>query len=696
MRRNSFHSIAAALLIGAAAVSLAACSSEDNITGENSQQPAESQAPVYQVSIPATLGGGAQTRAVEFGADGSTITTKFVNTDKVYVYNVTKGAFACDATSSHNAVALTPSSISGDGQSCTLSGELSFYKKDGGSWSSVTVESTDTYALFYNMSIVNSGSPAYSSFDYEGSYSGTKPNGANATAYDFAQATGVTMTLDGSTLKPSANVTFTNLQPMFRQRLSFTQGSGGEGSTTPTISQLTISTKNGTLVSLYKPLSDTYERSEIYIDAPTIDSNGDIFLALAFNYDGSHSATGDQLILTALSDDGHVYECKKNVPTGGFVAGKYYHGTMTLAWKEQRYAKPTVSPATEPSGYVYEMYGSAVAYSISGTSKGYRFENANFTSCTVTLSSLTAQFGETAFISCQYSDGYPDMTIALSGANSITCDNATAIKYESGKVLLSGNGTLAVTVSSADYCGIEGTNYTSSSNSHATTTELDVSDALAAPGHKVTRSARSESDGKYTWTYTVAPIASKALSALTSGEIGWRIGSDGNAYEATGKLPSTATAEAIVAYIGTAQTGGTGAATCTYGLAFATADALASNCHWSDASSAVTSWASSHAVTGISSSATSGWRFPTVDDFKYMFAGCGGGAYSATLETNYTSFNSGTFTTLMPGVSGKTYWTGTDSSATDHAYECDFSNNRFDSNGIKASHSFYVRAVLAF
>jgi hypothetical protein len=82
------------------------------------------------------------------------------------------------------------------------------------------------------------------------------------------------------------------------------------------------------------------------------------------------------------------------------------------------------------------------------------------------------------------------------------------------KLKLSGNGTLTVTSQSREYCGLVGnTNYSDSNNACDTITSIDVSDKLAAPGHTVIRSARTDGpdeDGDtytdyYTWTYTVYP-----------------------------------------------------------------------------------------------------------------------------------------------------------------------------------------------
>lgn len=84
-----------------------------------------------------------------------------------------------------------------------------------------------------------------------------------------------------------------------------------------------------------------------------------------------------------------------------------------------------------------------------------------------------------------------------------------------------------------------------------------------------------------TWilTNSGAPALSRALSSVTSCEVGWRIGSDGKAYSSVGALPAGVTAVAMIAYVGAA--GSADASSATYkGLAIALADESDSYCHY--------------------------------------------------------------------------------------------------------------------
>lgn len=512
--KNSFiYSMAATFITAALAMgSLTSCSKEELATVKQNTTPAK----VYTVSIPASMGEEDNMRGVEFGGDGSTITSKFKTGDEVYVYNETQGAFACESDGTPIVLRLTAGDISNEGKNCTLSGNLTFFKADGMGpekphFVAVNPGENDTYSFFYNMSYVDACYSYYNCYNYFGQ----DGSATEASSHDFAKKTGVTMTATGNTMEPSATVSFESLQSMFRQRLSFTQGPSGEGSTSPSIKKLTVSTKNGTLASQYLPLSSKYYLSEMEINNPQITANGDIYLSMAFDYGAGHVAAGDELQLEALDTEGHVYVASKTVPTGGFTTGKYYYGSMTLAWSEQRYVKPTVTPSVSPnSTYHYNIDGgdAALAYTISGTSKGYNFDIGNYSSCTLTLSSLNAECVQGGYI-CSGSSG---LNLVIDGANTLNCPNGyIAAGYDYGNLKLSGNGTLTVTTNDANYCGLRGVNYESSNNNHSTTTSVDVTSLLAADGYLVTRGARvdgpdTDSDGNpdyYTWTYTVAPVA---------------------------------------------------------------------------------------------------------------------------------------------------------------------------------------------
>ena len=151
-----------------------------------------------------------------------------------------------------------------------------------------------------------------------------------------------------------------------------------------------------------------------------------------------------------------------------------------------------------------------LTFSIAGTSRGVGFQMKNYTSATVTLINLDAKFDRT------FLGGKNDITIVLDGNSTITArDGGDCIsvdwnpyeqRYSNLKLKTTGSTqTITVTVGNDPLCGLYGYNYSEENNYNSTTTELDVTSQLAAPGFTVTRSARSESGGKYTWTYTVAP-----------------------------------------------------------------------------------------------------------------------------------------------------------------------------------------------
>ena len=103
------------------------------------------------------------------------------------------------------------------------------------------------------------------------------------------------------------------------------------------------------------------------------------------------------------------------------------------------------------------------------------------------------------------------------------------------------------------------------------------------------------------------------------------------------------TARAMIAYLGTAPAGGTGDATCRHGLAIALEN-LTNNSKkgmsWNNSGSnngGKTAIELCNALNGPDVNLnfwTYGfhWRLPSVDDWKYMIAGCGGGPYTAELS----------------------------------------------------------------
>ena len=309
------------IISAALVLAICACDKVNNAVIDTPQAPA-----VYHLEIQA--GFNARTKAVTFGDVGSSISTFFEETDCIYVYNETKEAYARKATG--ELTALHPSDISAAGTSCTLSGDLSFYKWVGDELVNVEIEETDTYALRYQMNLPSPGSSMTPSYDYS-SQDGGK---ASVSDFDFAETAGITMTLSGSTLTVPDGVLLVNLQSMFRQRLSFEKE--GAPVSPGTIKVLKVGTSNSTLVAMYSPTSDRpYYHGTFIIADPVLTENNDVFLSLAFDYNEDFPIEDDLLFISATDAQGNVYQGSKAIPAHGFEAGRYYYGAMTLVWQGQ-------------------------------------------------------------------------------------------------------------------------------------------------------------------------------------------------------------------------------------------------------------------------------------------------------------------------------------------------------------------------
>lgn len=191
--------------------------------------------------------------------------------------------------------------------------------------------------------------------------------------------------------------------------------------------------------------------------------------------------------------------------------------------------------------------------------------------------------------------------------------------------------------------------------------------------YTATKHTTGFSNGKYyTPTIPVTKLAaSKALSALTSSEVGWRLGNDGVAYSPTGALPAGVTAEAIIAHVGAVTN------YCDKFIAIALDDVDTSFPYWSTALTKVNTYAGNHPITiggtkyntnttgstyydrvtndKTTSSATAtsqqtGWRLPSVTDWRYIFQGLCSGP-SATSPVGVADHGAyGTGSTLQSAI----------------------------------------------
>lgn len=466
----------------AALTALVAC------TGDNDFTEPVADVKTYQVSIPASLGGDAQTRAVTF--DGTASSSTFASTEKVYVYNATSGKVMLndDGTA---AGCLTPTNISADGKSCDLTGTLTG-----------TIDATDQLLLMYNLNDVYDGNDndklrQYSDFRYTGQ------DGTATGVTDGATATMTGWSIDGGVLTTTGTAQFQNVQSMFR--FSFKDNDTGDDLS---VKQVQITSQNNALVRYYYPMKDEASRYSKYGVGMYNDQavSGYIYMALCID---EAASAADVLTFEVKDAGGNKYEGTKAAPAAGFRNGKYYYSSapIALTLKERR-TLPTITwttPASAPETIGEEMIeveDNDADFTLSGTSEGVCFYLYN--NGTVRLNGLTASYGADNF---EFIEGNYNITLDISGANSIATRNYALCILACGNLKLQGYGTLTVTANDASHCGLRGSaNYAPATNANATTTELDVSTQLAATGYKVVRSARTDNaDGTYTWTYTVYP-----------------------------------------------------------------------------------------------------------------------------------------------------------------------------------------------
>ena len=543
-RKNYIFSLALALLMGTMTMSLTACSSEDNIVN-SAQQPAQGEVHTYTVSIPATIGGDeAQTRAVAFDNSGSTpaITTKFVEDEKVYVYNNTTPALLGGY--------LVVKNVSADMKSCELQGQLTG-----------TINPDDEVVLYYNLNVINSPSDLsdvhYIYYNYNGQ------DGTAASCVDGAKATMKVKAIDasnnykmtfyavGDATKTQAKAEFDNLQSMFRFQFA-----DATAPTTPIkVKTLNIQSKNTALANRYYPLitTDPYYPVTGGIDITPETATADyLYVGLCIR---ELSAPDDVLYFWVTDDEGNEYRGSKSAPTGGFANGKYYYNSVPIALtKQPAKAAPVItwtnpSEAVTPSEYTYTFetaYPGSADITIANASgkdycSGYAFDIKY--NATIRLNAVNAiwNYQDSPFI--KVSELQDDATLVLTGDNTISCNgNDYAIDCTTLKLSCTGTSatlTLKIKTPQGMYGG---TNYYSAP--YDSENDFVVSN-LAANGYTVERTGGTspDADGVYTTTYTVAVAT---LSAATTADHGKVVCAAGHLHDAKTAVPTGCTAVGIL------------------------------------------------------------------------------------------------------------------------------------------------------
>ena len=699
-RKNYIFSLASALLMGTMALSLTACSSEDNIVN-NTQQPAQGEARTYTVSIPATFSDNAGTRAVAFDNNGTTpaITATFVEDEKVYVYDKTTSALLTGN--------LVVKNVSADKKSCELQGQLTG-----------SINADDEVALLYNLNEINSTVSSVDDFYYR--YANTQ-DGTAEKCVDGAMATmkvkeigdasnnyKMTFYAVGDGTKAQAKAAFTNVQSMFRFQFA-----DATAPTTPiSVKTLNIQSKNTALADRYYPMksSGQYvpEASGINV-TPAAATDAYLYVALCIK---EASASDDVLYFCVTDGAGNAYKGTKAAPSGGFKNGKYYYNSAPITL--EKLTAPTITwthPSTAVVADANLIYsfdaggggGTPYDITVSSACNGYGF---NITSSgntgTIRLNSLNATW-KNADPTTPFIKVYDNVTIELTGDNSITCDTYYAIN-STGNLRFSCTGasaTLTVTASSSDFCGLFGdSNYEQSQgggayNYYPTTTELDVTPQLAATGFNVTRSARTaNADGTYTWTYTVTPRYPLALSSATVDDLGSVACAAGHLHMEKTAVPAGCTAVGILGKV--TETG--------HGLILSLQDATSQQWNIIDRWTSETTYAGTElkvlpddaargsltSYTTLGSTAVSNWAVAQKSDYVSIFTNLGSTTenWGKVFDDNVNAY----FTTGVGGsaLSGD-YWSAT-------WFESDdcfsFDSNKWDAK--EYSNNFNIRPVLAF
>lgn len=460
--------IRVSLALIASATLITACSTHDDDTQPLDTPQTQTEQRTFTVSIPATIKGDASlTKALTIGGtdDAPTAIGRFEESEKVYVYNETQQQFLSGT--------LSPSDISTNGKSCTLSGTLTG-----------NISADDELTLFYNMNYYDSDEPIYSQFDY------VYQSGSSSGLIDGGIATGVTVvSYENSILTTNKPAEITLLQSVFKFKFV------DEDNQPICIKNIIIESKNSGIASYYIPLNpvEHYDMNLVsaYFSSATSDY---IYFSMCIN---ESKSIGDVLTFTASDDEGNVYIGTKTAPDGGFENGKYYYTDPIVLYETDDLHQPSIvlTSVDRIEAPIFNQFFLSGVYdedknqytpiecSISGRSKGYSFLT---TGGQITLNKVNALNYERQFI---YSSD--DLELIIVGDCTIS-SNLIGIYLESDYELkLSGNGKLTITANS----NFSAKNYN----------ESDIN-SLASADHTVTLiSKKYNNNNTYTWVYEVSP-----------------------------------------------------------------------------------------------------------------------------------------------------------------------------------------------
>jgi len=368
-------------------------------------------------------------------------------------------------------------------------------------------------------------------------------------------------------------------------------------------------------------------------------------------------STGDKLFVIGYHDDAGSFAGTLDYDA---VSGKF-SGTVTT---ENDYTG-TID-GLMASAYAFLLpagYGSYGFFSIIGSGYNATIIYDDTKAFALTKKEAVEQF---SFESVdEYSSGFalaPTNAIVSFTISGLTANKEVAVSFNVSGDVISGNVTTNATGVATFAVGV------SASRNLENCTLTVGGNNIAMPTKK------TEAGHIYNISKSVPPAVGHALSASAVGEI---VGTDGQAYAASGKnnLPTGVKAEAVVTY----KSGSNG---------FALALVDYPNNGYYDAASGtyLTQWRSAHPVSGCT------WVLPTREQWKNTYNGCAGTAPTAIYPVAGYEGNMGNLNTYLTGADGTAmngnHWTSTayDSkewvctNSNSAANTCNFNRNDYDRN----------------
>ena len=273
-----------------------------------------------------------------------------------------------------------------------------------------------------------------------------------------------------------------------------------------------------------------------------------------------------------------------------------------------------------------------------------------------------------------------------------------------------GDGTVAYTSSNTDVATVD-----------ATTGEVTV---VSGGSTTITATVTPTSNSTYATTtasYTLTVNVYRGLTSVTSDDIGKVICSNKHIHNDINAINCGGVARAMIAYVGNQSV-----CRCTNGLAYSLEDASyydstnkktvytftygGSTTTPSSTKGALANWSTSlndsgfgysidggTGTTGVGSAGSCVWRVPSMAEYKYMFAACGGSNYNTTTPSGSgsVSFGYGQFRAKLQAlgrdVANDSYWTYQNSPT--YVYYT-FSSSQFKIGS--SSSKYRLRFILAF